>query len=478
MRRRHPAAVLCPLVALVLLAAACSAGDEPDTAEGSSTPAGDAPAPDTTTPTTALPSATASEPAAADVHPAAAEQLEWVLALVAGADLTEEEYEQRFDAVFREGLPFEQFQQITAQLRTGAPYTVQEVTPRDELGLIAATTAVDGTGVNIVVHVTPDGQIDGLFFQPADTPTLDDPPASVDEAVSRLQELGTVRLVAAEVDGAACTATADHGAEEVMPLGSMFKLYVLGALVDAIAAGETSWDAELTITDELKSLPSGVLQTREAGTTVPVREAAELMIAISDNTATDLLLHHVGREAVEAAQATYGHHAPELNQPMLSTREFFALKTGDDELRQRWLDGDPDARRAMLPELAAVPLDDLDVTAFLGDPVAPDTIEWFATPLDGCRALATLLDRATDPDLAPVADILTANPGVPDEAGRWSSIAFKGGSEPGLVAAGWVVEDADGSRHAVVGSVVNPDRPIDATLAVLLLAAARDTSAA
>jgi beta-lactamase class A len=89
----------------------------------------------------------------------------------------------------------------------------------------------------------------------------------------------------------------ERGGDEVAPLGSVFKLSVLGALADAIDAGALTWDDELTIEEADRSLPTGELQDRVGGTTT-VREAATLMVSLSDNTATDLLIHELDRSTV------------------------------------------------------------------------------------------------------------------------------------------------------------------------------------
>ena len=77
------------------------------------------------------------------------------------------------------------------------------------------------------------------------------------------------------------------------PLGSAFKLYVLEALATAIASGKVDWTQPLTVTAQLKSLPSGELQTEPDGTKVSVQDAAAKMISISDNTAADMLINLV-----------------------------------------------------------------------------------------------------------------------------------------------------------------------------------------
>lgn len=60
---------------------------------------------------------------------------------------------------------------------------------------------------------------------------------------------------------------------------------MLDALAEAIASRRVAWDEKLTITDQVKSLPSGVLQNKPEGTRVSVRDVADALISISDNTA-------------------------------------------------------------------------------------------------------------------------------------------------------------------------------------------------
>ncbi|MGH3759137.1 hypothetical protein [Actinophytocola sp.] len=53
-------------------------------------------------------------------------------------------------------------------------------------------------------------------------------------------------------------------------MGSAFKLYVLGA----VAEGRPSWDRELAIREDRKSLPSGAPQDEPPGTRSPLRDDA------------------------------------------------------------------------------------------------------------------------------------------------------------------------------------------------------------
>ena len=87
-----------------------------------------------------------------------------------------------------------------------------------------------------------------------------------------------------------------------------------------------------------------------------------------------------------------------------------------------------------------------------------------------CRVMVSLWNQG-DPV---VQEILTINPGVAPEPGVWSDVAFKGGSEPGLIAATWLTTDADGRVFVYAGSVVNPNEVLDDLETLFLMAAARD----
>jgi hypothetical protein len=213
------------------------------------------------------------------------------------------------------------------------------------------------------------------------------------------------------------------------------------------------------------------LQDRAAGETVTVEEAAELMISISDNTATDHLMDLLGRETVEAALAEYGNTTPELNTPLLNTRELTALKVGPASgLSVQWLDGDVAARRSILAQISDITPGDLPLQDWT-DPIQPDQLEWFATPEDLCTLAVRLGELSRS--VPEIGDILSANPGVPANVGTWDTIWFKGGSEPGLLAA-WFVTRSEGGTYLTTGSVVNSDESVDIEEATLLFASARD----
>ncbi|MGD2103388.1 MAG: serine hydrolase, partial [Acidimicrobiia bacterium] len=363
------------------------------------------------------------------------------------------------------------FQSVLEQFRPGAPYKIVETSGTGTSGE-AIIEASDGTRLRVVAEIDESQVITTLFIQPTEQPELEDPPESVEEAFTRLSEIGDVRAITAEVVDGACVTINELSSDQPAPLGSVFKLYVLAALGEAVADGDVAWEDELTVRDELKSIPTGTLQNRPDGDVVSIGDAASLMISISDNTAADHLIDLLGRESVESVQAEYGNTMPELNTPFLNTREFAALKIGPGSgLRDpQWIDGDEPTRRALLDQLADISADDLPVAEWV-EPIDPDVVEWFATPSDLCTLAVRIVDLA---GVVPeIGDILAVNPGVLAAGGVWDNIWFKGGSEPGLAAAWWVTSVND-RVFVTAGSVVDTDAPIDTTEAILLMAAARD----
>ncbi len=234
-----------------------------------------------------------------------------------------------------------------------------------------------------------------------------------------------------------------------------------------------SWTDEIVITADLKSVPSGNLQNEPDGSMITVREAARLMISNSDNTATDLLINLLGRERVESTQVAYGHTAPELNIPFLTTREWAIMKVGSGAaaLRAKYLAANDSGQRQILEDIADVRADSLPIGEFFS-PTDPDRLEWFASLADLCTLHVRLQERALQPGLEPVALILSFNPGVPSEA--WEYIAFKGGSEPGLTATSWLVRERDQRTFVLAAAVVDTEQNLDEPEIIAIMAAARD----
>ena len=264
------------------------------------------------------------------------------------------------------------------------------------------------------------------------------------------------------------------GRNEDTPLaiGSTFKLWVLGALAEDVAQGLHAWTDALPIDEARKSLPSGIMQTKPPGTSSPLAEYAELMIALSDNTATDHLIHLLGRERVEAFMGEHTEQAIR-NRPLLTTREVFQLKLAPDAtLRTRFANASVEARRAMLApggEVSSIQ-PTLELAQGWTTPRDIDTIEWFASVRDLATtmgALRSLELRTATPDAAaqpaqpaPLARALRTNPGLSFDRTIFPSVGFKGGSEPGVLQGTWLLERADRRWFVLSLTWNNPDDPV------------------
>ena len=99
-----------------------------------------------------------------------------------------------------------------------------------------------------------------------------------------------------------------YRADEVMPTASLIKFPVMIEVYRQAAAGKIDLDARLTLRNEDKVPGSGVLTSHfSAGTSFPLRDAVRLMIAFSDNTATNLVLDAIGIGATAATMETMGY---------------------------------------------------------------------------------------------------------------------------------------------------------------------------
>lgn len=371
-------------------------------------------------------------------------QVAWVIRQFERPDESGPPVSSHFTPAFLANVNELQILSLFMQIRGQGPYTPTAYRG-DATRAKVTLVGPDGRETAMTAAVDRTGRLDTLFLRPqTKVPPLADW-AAFDKALS---DLGVdVSTLAADVTDGRCVPRHAVEADRTMPTGSAFKLYVLGAVADRVAAGKLRWNQPLTVTDRVRSLPSGKLQDAPTGTRVTVQEAALGMISISDNTATDLLMQAVGRQAVEAQQEVMKHHDPAQNRPFLTTRELFQLAWGTPNRRPAWTAADEQGRRALL---ATLPIGKLNVpAAAVTTPGWTDHLEWFASPADLCAAHARLQQVARAKATAPVRNVLSANAGVtlPKQV---TYAAFKGGSSPGVLTLTWYVESPTGPRSLVV----------------------------
>jgi hypothetical protein len=210
-------------------------------------------------------------------------------------------------------------------------------------------------------------------------------------------------------------------------------------------------------------LPGGHYTIVPAGTKVTLRELAQKMISASDNSATDILLQHLGRSRVEAMLTVVGIADPKGMTPFPGTLEMFKLK-GVPGLAERYLALDPGARRRFLDnEVAHTPITAISPTLFQGGkPVRIDRLEWFATPTDLIRVMDWLRRNSAAGPGAEARAILGLNSGiVQPAAAQWKWVGYKGGSEPGVIHMTLLLEGKDGGWYALSSSWNNPAASVD-----------------
>ena len=94
---------------------------------------------------------------------------------------------------------------------------------------------------------------------------------------------------------------------EAMPTASLIKLPVMIEAYRQAAEGTIDLDAMVTLKDDDKVPGSGILTPHfSAGTRMPLRDAIRLMIAYSDNTATNLVLDRIGLKSTSETMEKLG----------------------------------------------------------------------------------------------------------------------------------------------------------------------------
>ena len=108
----------------------------------------------------------------------------------------------------------------------------------------------------------------------------------------------TVSLYAKNLDTGAAI-----GIQESEPVrtASTIKLPIMMAVFDAVARGQAKWTEPLTVTAAEKVSGTGVLASEiSEGVQLPLRDVLHLMIVLSDNTATNMILERFSADAVNA----------------------------------------------------------------------------------------------------------------------------------------------------------------------------------
>lgn len=142
------------------------------------------------------------------------------------------------------------------------------------------------------------------------------PPANLDTRVKAKIDgfPGTVTLYAKNLDTGA-----SYGIRPDDPVrtASTIKLAIMVECFAEVAEGKLSWSEPLKITDDEKVSGTGVVQDFTDGDQLPIRDFMDLMIVLSDNTATNLILNRITGNAVNARMAQLGFEQTRVMRKIL-----------------------------------------------------------------------------------------------------------------------------------------------------------------
>jgi beta-lactamase class A len=98
----------------------------------------------------------------------------------------------------------------------------------------------------------------------------------------------------------------DLGGDTRVNTASTIKLPIMIGVYTAVAEGRAHWTDTSTLTKAVKVGGSGVIQELTEGRDYPLRDLMRLMILLSDNTATNLVLDHVNGDEVNETMKKLG----------------------------------------------------------------------------------------------------------------------------------------------------------------------------
>ena len=158
----------------------------------------------------------------------------------------------------------------------------------------------------------------------------DKPPFKLDEQVKSLIApfKGNVSLYAKNLDTGETYAL--NGDERVRT-ASTIKIAVMIEAFARVAEGKAKWTDEVVLTKEKKVSGSGILAELSDNLHLTLRDAVNLMMILSDNTATNLVLDVLTTDAVNARMESLGFKQIKINRKVMSGGESVAGKDPENK---------------------------------------------------------------------------------------------------------------------------------------------------
>ena len=169
-------------------------------------------------------------------------------------------------------------------------------------------------------------QARGQVFKPSETGRPAAARAALDEQVraEAARFRGRVSLFAKNLDTGA---EYSFGGDDRVRTASTIKVAVMVEAFARVAEGRAKWADELVLTKEKKVGGSGILPELSDGLRLSLRDAVSLMIILSDNTATNMVLDLLTADAVNARMESLG-----LKQTRLMRKVFGGGESAEGKL--------------------------------------------------------------------------------------------------------------------------------------------------
>ena len=120
-------------------------------------------------------------------------------------------------------------------------------------------------------------------------------------------------------------------ADDRVRTASTIKIAVMVEAFARVAEGKSKWTDELVLTKEKKVSGSGILQELSEGLHITLRDGVNLMMLVSDNTATNLVLDVLTTDAVNARMESLGLKQIKILRKVGSGGESVAGKDPDNK---------------------------------------------------------------------------------------------------------------------------------------------------
>ncbi|MEM7762974.1 MAG: serine hydrolase [Pseudomonadota bacterium] len=394
----------------------------------------------------------------------AANQLLWVVEQLAATTTSAADIEARFAPSALAAFPVEEWQAFFDSLRSVIPNgTVQDIITMSPTSarVLIGNAGNPASGRFMVIGTTYEsGLID--FFGANAFPLNGSNTGAADQSLTyatAADKLATIAedvgVLVAEIDDTnQCTPIFARNAERPFGIASIFKVFTMGAVVEALNNDDLAADQLIPIIAD--NLVLGGTINDEVGAMASIADLAAMMLGISDNTATEHLFKLVGRAAHAAILDQFGHANQDAMEPFLSMNEAFHLYfTVPENDALAYLTLSEQAQRDYVDDVLT-PLG--PVTVFnRSNPAVLVRGLWQASPTDVCNAMAGMRQFS---DVSPgfeVADFAYgAETLVVNLRDKWERVWFKGGSlsdGTGLrvLTYGWLLEsDARGTFAVII----------------------------